>query len=416
MNPNESEISTADFIPSASLTARFQRTLAIEAAAAVAALWDSKRKCFWRSTEHRAAESSQKKKRGEFFPTVTFRSLEALLRLIEERPEWADSSIIELAVTEAIPALLEYDETMFQSTLGISSEKNILNPFTLSLYVDCLARVSGCEKIATSQRIAALRRLESACKELLRYRRRQKVTQVGVAVHPFLIFHQMRAVEAAVTRLSNGITKSRLVSFRDHLADVLRQQVKTLLSQHNLGVMNPGEGVAVAFCAAALSGSREPENVLFVKAALRVAFDFQDASGCWPLGRIVRENQDSELKRDLQIPTYEISWALAEAVLGLFELKGNSPQDRSTTVGLERLARSITYTASSAVQLESGMKPGRGWCSDHAFGKPVIESWTSATVLQYILNFRKLSQSVDRFVVLGGFGTVLISKAAHVLG
>lgn len=406
MNPSDGYSGGNDLGKSALVSPRMLRALTIDASAAIVELWDPTRKSFWRSTEHRTAEEA-KNAEVALFPTVTFRSLEALLRMIEEQPEWVDQLTDDLALKKAVPALLSYDEAEFRSSLGVSSEGNVLNPFTLSLYINCLARITGCLRISEEMRTVAKSRLEKACQQILTYRHSAKDSApVGAAVHPFVLFHVMCAVEAAITRLSGEDLVGQLASFRDSLAEILRQQVRTLLAQDSLGVMNPGEGVAVAFCTAALAASREPENAPFVQAALRIAFKFQDSSGCWPLGRIVREDQDSELKRDLQIPTYEIAWALADALFGLFESGDGSLPECITGDGLERMIKSAIYTASSAVQLESDKKPARGWCSDHAFGKPIIESWTSATVLQSILSFHRLAQTIDREIVLRSFVSV----------
>src|SRR5207248_1814352 len=50
-------------------------------------------------------------------------------------------------------------------------------------------------------------------------------------------------------------------------------------------------------------------------------------------------------------------------------------------------------------------QPKRGWFSEHAFGKPSIESWTSALVLQSALSFHKLTQAVDRQLILRKFSS-----------
>jgi hypothetical protein len=428
MNLPEANPGAVELSQNLDVNPRVLRRLASEAAAAIAALWDSERKSFWRSTEHRLVEQSKvnpaellkgkpveqlkgrpsEQPRGtpELFPTVTFRSVEALLRLIEEQPQWVSPDISTLAIDVVVPALLSYNEKDFKSSLGISSEGNVLNPFTLSLYIDCLATICGCSKIKKTEKDTAAERLLSACTHLLTYGQVANESKFGASVHPFVLYHLLRAVEAAIPRLVDGQAKKDLTTFSESLVNLLRRQVTALLAQDSLGIINPGEGVAIAFCAAALARCRGSENLQFVRAATNVAFKFQDSSGCWPLGRIVRENQDTELKRDLQIPTYEIAWALAEAVSGVFDSGEGLAQEHFVSTCLDGLSRSVFYTASSAVQLESEMAPKRGWCSDHAFGKPIIESWTSATVLQAILSFQTFSFAVERQAVLQSFGFV----------
>lgn len=403
MDRNELEVNELEPIEPASIDLFLLRELVGEAAAALVALWDTPRGSFWRSTEHRAAE--QGKTPAGVFPTVTFRSLEALLRLVEDYPAWAEPATVELAATVAIPAILSKNEEELRSTLGLTSEEGALNPFTLSLYTDCLARICRCDRMKKELQPTAIEKLEKASQHLLSYAKLAKPSRGGADVHPFVLFHITRAIEISAPQLQNETVAAQLRVFRDSLIETARQHVRVLLAQDSLGVINPGEGVALAFCAAVLATTREAEEAPFVNAALRVAFKFQDSAGCWPLGRIVPENKDIEVKRDLQIPTYEIAWGLTEAVLTVVDSRRGWLLDGATEAAFAHLVRATKYIAASIVQLDREDKPKRGWCSEHAFGKPIIESWTSATVLQAILSFHELAQSVDRQVVLRRFTT-----------
>ena len=399
MTDDNSGLDRSDSIEDVRIDPAIIRTLANDAAAALVGLWDSPRGSFWRSTEHRALERTSAP--GSMFPTVTFRSIEALLRLVEDYPGWADAASIEV-LDKAISTILTKKEEELQSTLGLKSEGAILNPFSLALYVDCLSRIVACKRATKEQGQSASEKLLQACNHLLSYTTLQNTPQVGSDVHPFVLFHLIRAIEAASVQLTDTTLRGRLGTFGNTLIAIVRKQVMQLLAQDSLGVMNPSEGVALAFCGAALSIYQEPEEMPFVNAALRVAFKFQDTSGCWPLGRIVPENKDIEVKRELQIPTYEIAWGLTEAVLTMIESRGESLQNGSRN-SVDSLVRAMNYTAASTVQLDAGATPRRGWCSEHAFGKPIIESWTSATVLQSVLSFYELSEAVDRQLILRRF-------------
>lgn len=386
-----------------SIDAALMRAIVVESAACLVDLWDSARGSFWRSTEHRIAE--QDKGTAGVFPTVTFRSLEALLRLIEDYPGWAEPSTIALATDNVVPALLSRKENELRSTLGLTSEGGALNPFTLSLYIDCLAGICRCGRLNDQLREKATKKLEAAVQHLLKYSTLALPSRARAGVHPFVLFHIARAIATSAPYLRSRTTARQLGDFRSSLAGTAKQHVRVLLAQDSLGVINPGEGVALAFCAAILATDRELEDLTFVNAALRVAFKFQDPAGCWPLGRIVPENKDIEVKRDLQIPTYEIAWGLTEAVFSLVEFKRDRLTEGITDSAFACLMRATRYIAASAVQLESGEKPNRGWCSEHAFGKPIIESWTTATVLQAALSFHELTQAVYRQRILGRFAS-----------
>src|SRR5947209_17609497 len=69
------------------MEARLIRRIATDSANAIYDLFDSVRGCYWRDTEHRKNKPA-KPKTKEFFPTVTYRSTEALLDLIFRHPDW----------------------------------------------------------------------------------------------------------------------------------------------------------------------------------------------------------------------------------------------------------------------------------------------------------------------------------------
>jgi hypothetical protein len=401
MDPNELEIKQRSEV--AWIDVSFLRSLAVESAAALVSLWDPFRGSFWRSSEHRTAE--QNKPPVGIFPTVTFRSLEALLRVIEDMPAWAEPSTIQLATDIVVPALLSRKEEDLHSSLGLTSEGGVLNPFTLSLYIDCLARICCCDRLKNELQKNAIQKLEAAVQHLLGYAKLATPSQMGSEVHPFVLFHIARAIATSTPHLPNQAITAQLKDFQTSLGGTAKQHVRVLLAQDSLGVINPGEGVALAFCAAILAANQQPEDLPFVNAALRVAFKFQDSAGCWPLGRIVPENKDIEVKRDLQIPTYEIAWGLTEAVLSIVEFRRDPLADGITDSAFACLMKATKYISVSAVQLDSGEKSVRGWCSEHAFGKPIIESWTSATVLQAILSFHQLAQAIFRQRTLTKFAS-----------
>jgi len=379
----------------------FLRDLALAAANTLMDMWDSSRSSFWRSTEHRAAEVG--KAPAGIYPTVSFRSLEALLRLIAEYPAWVGSEVKDFSLKVAVPAILTIDEQEMRSTLSLTSEGGVLNPFTLSLYTNCLARIGNCASVAESLRTTAQEKLRVATDHLLRYSSLSNESFDTAKVHPFVLFHLIRAIKGASVLLKDASLESRMREFSSALSEMVKKEIRLLLAHESLGVINPGEGVALAFCAAVLATAGQPEESSFLSAALKVAFQFQDKSGCWPLGRIVPENKDIEVRRDLQIPTYEIAWGVTEALLCLVESRRYLAAESLVQRSFPCLVEATRYITASVVQLEHGLAPRSGWCSEHAFGKPTIESWTSATVLHAVLSFYELSQSVARRDILQRF-------------
>jgi len=119
----------------------------------------------------------------------------------------------------------------------------------------------------------------------------------------------------------------------------------------------------------------------------------------------VREDKDLSSDR-LEIPTYEVADVIGEAISGLLEIGNGRVYSEPTRGFIDRLLQAGRYTARSSVRLANGVGPTVGWCSDHAYGKDMIESWTSASVLHSLVNLAKLVHAHEREAILAGFTTV----------
>jgi hypothetical protein len=374
------------------------------AALAIADLWDADRKSFWRSTEHRKQDKGSR--RTEFFPTVTFRSTEALLRMQQERPSWLPKQVVPV-LNEAVPSLLERKENDLHSTLGLTSAGGKLNPFTLALYIDTLVAICGSTYIANvGVRSKTIHRIETALGHLCGYITRLNSNKDDSRVHPFVLFHIKRTISAAENIATGRGLKAKLGAFKNRIAECVRAEMGSLLAKHALNSLNPGEGVALAFCASALAYEPLGQDESYLLAALEVVFRFQDMSGCWPLGRIVPPNKDIKTTRDLQIPTYEIAWGISNAIRALLTRDKRRCKLEQIARAISNLDVAIAYTNVSLVHLSGSDKPSKGWCSDHAFGQPLIESWTSATVLQQLLSYTTLVELANSEAILSEYSSV----------
>jgi len=117
-------------------------------------------------------------------------------------------------------------------------------------------------------------------------------------------------------------------------------------------------------------------------------------------------HKDSEGSR-LEISSYEVSWAIAESLLSL-AIRGNEPLGRGQAKEMvERLVLAGRYAEASIVRLpRTAEAPTRGWCSDHPYGRPMIESWTCATVLHSAISLYHLIEAANRQDVLATFSVI----------
>jgi hypothetical protein len=158
-----------------------------------------------------------------------------------------------------------------------------------------------------------------------------------------------------------------------------------------MGRLSPDQIVAMAFCGCGLALADSEDLDPLSLAALAAAAAGQEASGCWALGRLVAQNKDVEPAGErIEISTFEISWAVADGLLALVRRRPRLATGTHFELVLASLISAAAYAQQNEVALPDGPPPTRGWCSDHPYRQPIIESWTSATVLQSALSMQLL--------------------------
>ena len=380
------------------------RWCADKAARAVTDLWDRTRQTFWRSTEHRSRESESDQ--VLFFPTVTVRCANALLSFVGDAPDWARDWEADPAragiLKDALTSVVSRDPSVLHSTLDIGEQRNA---FTLSIYVDTLSQICQFRALTSTAAEGAADRLQLAAQSLARHPSFEPNKGNQILIHPFILYHAARALRACEPHLRGPELKAEVKQRATELASSVREAVKTLLAKYQLGALAPGESVALAFCAGTLMCPGSSEDLPYVLTSLKVCLESQDLSGSWPLGRVVRENKDVTSDK-LEISTFEIAAVIADIVHTLFSLPPGEIAPDSFDIFCDNLVTTATYAKRSMVHMPMMTEPRTGWCTDHAYGSELIESWTSATVLLLMLSLRRLFEEHRRRAILKSFVTI----------
>ena len=309
-------------------------------------------------------------------------------------------------LVEAIPSLVTQTESGMKSTLNLLDSKNELNIFTLSLYIQTFSRICTFANVTGESAELAKGRTLSSVHDLVNHSTfKEKRKGTSTSLHPFIICHICRALMLSAQCLNPGKTRQAADALRQHILSEARDSIERLLAKHHLGAMNPSESVALAFCGASLALFAQREDRQHVLSSLNVCFESQDTGGCWALGRVIRQDKDIDDTR-LEIPTYEIAGVIAESMLDLATKTGESLSDGFGKDAVQRLIQAGLYIERSMVRIAGTIAPQVGWCSDHAYGSPLVESWTSAIVLQSLLNLHKLIQESHRQRILATFTSV----------
>ena len=94
---------------------------------------------------------------------------------------------------------------------------------------------------------------------------------------------------------------------------------------------------------------------------------------------------------------------IAEAILELMRIEKELAVPVPLDQTVDRLLRASQYAQGSMVQRPTKEAPTRGWCSDHPFGRPITESWTSATLLESMMSFQSIVEMANRKRILSTF-------------
>ena len=370
---------------------------AIDATNGIVELWDAPRGTFWQSTAHRSSVEDTAAE-DAFFPTVSLRCIDALISLIVDFPDWTPSTIRKSVLEEMVPKLVLHKHDELTTSLNVDGNgQQPLNLFTLSLYVQAFSRIS---KLQVSADAEALAKLDAAVTSLLDHGAfADSNGDKPLRIHPFLLYHSCRALSSFMLLQRSEELDARCRQLVERVKASVRGCIEALIAKNRLASLNPSECVACAFCAATLALALTGEDRQYAHASVELCFDSQDANGCWPLGRIVREEKTLVNER-LEISTYEIAAIVAETLGRLGE---EADEDLASGLGAESVKRLIQagrYTERSAVRLDRDTQPNVGWCTDHAYDGDEIQSWTCATVLQSLLNLAKLIEESDRQRIL----------------
>lgn len=373
------------------------RKIVTESSQAIISLWDEDAKTFWRSTEHRERDRHTDKEK--FFPTVSFCCLQALCEFRAAFPDWRVGDV-DRVIESSTTVIIDQDIHKVESSL--SDPGSGLNPFTLARYVDCLIAVG---KVHTDLHEQICERVELATQALMN----TPVVQHTSNRHPFLVFHSYHAYCHSQSLLKEGSHASGLLSSSfEEMLDYSRKSASELIARHVLGPISASEAIALLFSAATLSLSRNATDHRFILPALRICFEKQDSSGCWPLGRVVRENKDQSGGK-LEISTYEVASTVGNLVSLCLSYRQSRHSLLSTEESVELLERLIStaeYAQGTIIPFPKEDPVVRGWCTDHPYGGEMVESWTTSSVLQFATNLSSLIERINGLRALGTFKSV----------
>lgn len=354
------------------------------------------------------------------------RAVDVLLQVAAERPRWLTESFTHALADAVIPGLLEYDPTTGDPTHpGDRPNRDSLLWYRRSCFISSLARVlewSPNQRDWTSQQSDALAAVKESAAAKLRREGERLFKELMKAfapdhhdMHPFFVLQMVRSAQIVQDQPWKAFVKAAkparkrsqassvfgdTTSLMATLEECLKGKLKLLLAQHQLGLDNAGDSVALAFTAAGVAklGSFPKRHT---RAGLKACISSYRRSAGWEQGRVVCEDlsHENHPRHRMAVPAAEVYSAVAEAALESGNENGfldGEDQGVAPRKVLSLLDKGLQVADDSKVD-----RPGsQGWAVDQILGSTSVELWATAAVLKLALVAHELRHRDRRQRVL----------------
>lgn len=387
------------------LTSLDQRIASIEkwinvAGRALLLLYNGDLGVFWR-------DNVEKERNGQGnSATSTLRAFSAILefkRFIQEE-DFQDSKLQEevtLAIKGVIEKYLKVDPARPEVR---RSSANDINTFTDSHLLFAVSMLPTAEALLKRDKTSLDVDLGSAHKSLvplrdeligLISRLHGANLQGSELVHDFITLHAIRALDAF-----DRIDKTNAWPFESALQERIRKDVLRQLGYHAAHIASRFDPSELTFSLVLLNRFPTPEAPQLTRRAVNAICESQ-RDGVWPPARPVFYGTT----RLLHIVSYEVAYALTQLLLlQLVDENSELP---------EGLLAALDATFEFAKASFSTVRSVKGWVNDHARSESLIESWTTAIVLMFLLHYRDALVALRQRLVLRKYSVVSAHCRAH---
>lgn len=339
--------------------------------------------------------------------TDAVRSIDVLLQLIAERPTWLSDSQRNVLAASIMPQLLTYKPHDADSELPNDAEnRKMLLWYRRACLIVALSRllewVPG-KKEVSPESAAALGEARSEAGRTLKSQAKLFVKELADGdiansppMHPFIACQLLLAL--GQLEKPNFVTSTEDV--RRELRKPLDERLVRLLANHQLGLDNASESVALAFAAAATALLVGEEAGRQTRAALAACLASYERSVGWEQGRVICQNSKANPPRhQMVVPGAEVYCAVGAAALAAHRENGFLDGDGEAAAPpavLELLERGLQIAEDSKVD---GTAPP-GWATDQVLDSKVTELWPTAAVLKLAIVADELRHRGERQWVL----------------
>jgi hypothetical protein len=368
-----------------------------EATRSLSAFWRKDEKDFLRDTEEARRSPSE-----PYYPTATFICISAL----QEEPAPASSEVYKweefLGTLEARGLSKVIGESDIVATAGVS-----WNVYTSACAVICLCSVRAALAGSTALTPAVVQKTLAWLDKSIVDERTCITTHLAKhggarlddrgPVHPFLTLRALTAITGPSG--TPGGASPVDIGLLDRILEHSVGEIHRIVSASAVGECSSADLVALAFHAAIVDRHATVKHPKLVAHCLELVCRAYATSGGWPLGRTLIYSAGGH---GAQISPHDLASDLVETAIGQIEA-GNISE--SALGDMDTTFANIFHSLRGSIVESRTPLAAQGWCNDHAYGRSVVESWTTALALRYFKRFRRYAQLRLNQKILGGLDT-----------
>lgn len=202
-------------------------------------------------------------------------------------------------------------------------------------------------------------------------------------VYDFVTLYVVRALDAFSREKFNEDP-----IYTQELRTRVKEDVLRLLAFHFSGVSSKFDPAELTFSISLLNHFPTPDVPLLTETAVRTIVEAQAQDGGWPTARPI----SYEGHGFLQVASFEIALALTQLLIR----KIYESDERLFEIVLPTLSRTFELVKSHFNTIDEDA----GWANDHTRRTGLIQSWTTAIVLTFLIHYRDALVLLRQYLVL----------------
>jgi hypothetical protein len=211
----------------------------------------------------------------------------------------------------------------------------------------------------------------------------------GAQTHDFITLYGVRAADALQWRVGRIVP-----NWPPDLSERVGNSILQQLGYHSADIASRFDPAELVFSTCLLRRLAVPHGSQLTRRVLDIIAKTQTNDGAWPTAKMISHGP----RQLLHVASYEVALALADLLLDQIE---RDPAAMNQEL-IPLLNRSYGLIRSTRADVGAW----QGWGNDRALWPPLIESWTTAVVLSFLVRYRQALLRIQQYQILSKYEVI----------